>query len=349
MSHPTDQPPAIPSDEALSCQEQAGFCTFRLAIDPTAPFGARVVVVSPSIRRLTGIENPADFASWFERIHPDDLDRVLKANRVALEQHRPYGQALRVFHPQKQRWVWLYIASNPVHDAGDNLTCYDGLMIDITELRERLQEEAAANERSRLARDLHDAVTQTLFSANLIAEALPRLWEKDVGEGRRRLEELRGLTRGVLAEMRTLLFDLRPSALAEADLDELVRRLVEVFTNRTRLPVALSVAGACSLPSEVRVALYRIAQEALNNVARHSRAAQVRVALSCDPGQAGLLIEDDGLGFDPTAPSPGHLGLNIMKERAGGIGALLEIDSRAGQGTRVRVCWPASAPEKSNE
>jgi len=144
-------------------------------------------------------------------------------------------------------------------------------------------EQAAAAERSRLARDLHDAVTQTLFSASLIAEVLPWLWERDSEEGRRRLEELRQLTRGALAEMRTLLLELRLSALIDAELGDLLRQLAESITGRAQLPVAVEVEGQCALPPTVKVALYRIAQEALNNVTKHAGASRVSVRLRCAP------------------------------------------------------------------
>jgi len=213
----------------------------------------------------------------------------------------------------------------------------------------QVEQAAVAAERSRLARDLHDAVTQTLFSASLIAEVLPRLWERNPDEGRRRLDEVRELTRGALAEMRTLLLELRPAALVDADLGDLLRQLGEATTGRARVPVAVEVEGECSLPPNVKVALYRIAQEALNNVAKHAAASQATVSLRCPPfppdfggeqrGGVELCISDDGRGFDPTSIPPDHLGVGIMRERAEAIGAVLRIDSEANRGTRVVVVW----------
>ena len=144
----------------------------------------------------------------------------------------------------------------------------------------RLDELAASKERQRLARDLHDAVSQTLFSASLIAEVLPRTFQKDPDEGRRRLDELRQLTRGALAEMRMLLLELRPAALAEADLPDLLRHLAEAITGRARVPVEVELQPCTNLPPDVRINFYRIAQEALNNVAKHSGASGRRVTLA---------------------------------------------------------------------
>lgn len=213
------------------------------------------------------------------------------------------------------------------------------LAIENARLRTQAEQAAAAAERSRLARDLHDAVTQTLFSASLIAEVLPRLWERDIEEGRRRLEELRQLTRGALAEMRTLLLELRPTALTEVSLGDLLRQLAEAVTGRARIPVALKVDGQCPLPPDVQIALYRIAQEGLNNIAKHAVASQATASLDCSGDRVELRICDDGRGFDPSVVSPTSLGIGIMRERAESIGASLTIESQIGKGTQVTVIW----------
>jgi signal transduction histidine kinase len=190
-----------------------------------------------------------------------------------------------------------------------------------------------------LARELHDAVTQTLFSASLIAEVLPRIWERDSEEGRRRLEELRQLTRGALAEMRTLLLELRPSALGDIEMGDLLRQLADSIIGRARIEVSLGVDGECELPAQVKAVFYRVAQESLNNVAKHSCAERATIALRCQPGTAVLRIEDDGRGFDANSLSPESLGLGIMRERAESIGAEFMIESEPDRGTRLTVVW----------
>jgi signal transduction histidine kinase len=199
-----------------------------------------------------------------------------------------------------------------------------------------------------LARELHDAVTQTLFSASLIAEAVPAVWEKDPQQGRNLLQELRSLSRGALAEMRTLLLELRPAALVETHLDDLLRQLGEAASGREGIPVNVVVDGKGTLPPEVHIALYRIVQEALNNVVKHARASEVTVRLcyTCAEPAEGRLrksvllsIMDDGRGFDPSQAPHHRLGLEIMQERASAIGARLFIDSRPGEGTQVCVMW----------
>jgi PAS domain S-box-containing protein len=213
------------------------------------------------------------------------------------------------------------------------------LAIENARLRTQVERTAVAAERSRLARDLHDAVTQTLFSASLIAEVLPRLWKRNPDEGKRRLEELRQLAQGALAEMRTLLLELRPSRLTQVPLKDLLRQLTEAVSGRARVPITLNVKGQCSLPPDVKVSLYRTAQEALNNVAKHAQASQATVSLHCRPEHVKLSINDDGRGFTLKGVTPDNLGLTIMHERAEAIGAALEIESQLGRGTQVVVVW----------
>jgi signal transduction histidine kinase len=216
-----------------------------------------------------------------------------------------------------------------------------GVAMENARLYEQAEESAVAAERNRLARDLHDAVTQTLFSASMIADVLPRIWDRNPEEGHRRLEELRQLTRGALAEMRTLLVELRPTALTEAELGELLRQLGEAVTGRARIPVTTAVEGACTFPPDVKVALYRITQEALNNAIKHAGASQIEVSLHCHLEGAMLTVRDDGRGFNPAAVSSDHLGLGIMAERAEAVGATFGIDTEIGRGTEIRVEWPA--------
>jgi len=240
----------------------------------------------------------------------------------------------------------MEISARPPHLLDDQdlfaaQTLADQLAIAMenSRLYRQAHELAAGRERQRLARDLHDAVSQTLFSASLLAEVLPRIYERDPEMGRQRLEELRQLTRGALAEMRTLLLELRPGALMEANLPDLLQQLAEAVTGRARIPVDLDTEGCGDLPADVRVALYRIAQEALNNVVKHAGASRARVALHCNELGIRLEVADDGVGFDPESSGAGQLGLGIMRERAEAVGAELEVESSPGRGCRVVLTW----------
>jgi nitrate/nitrite-specific signal transduction histidine kinase len=213
------------------------------------------------------------------------------------------------------------------------------MAIENAQLYEQAQFAATVEERQRLARELHDAVTQTLFSSSLIADVLPRIWERNPDEGRRRLEELRQLTRGALAEMRTLLLELRPAALVEVELNDLLRQLGEAFTGRSRIPIQVEVDADLQIPPDVKVGLYRIAQEALNNIAKHASASQVTLLVRSQAKGLSLSIEDNGVGFNPAGISSEHLGLKIMNERSKEIGADLTIESQIGSGTKIVAGW----------
>jgi len=207
------------------------------------------------------------------------------------------------------------------------------------ELYGHAQALAVLEERQRLARNLHDAINQSLFSAGLIAEVLPRLWDRDQDEARRSLEDLRKLTRGAMAEMRALLAELRPSTLTDAELGDLLRLLGNAFTGRTNIPAKVTVLGQGVLPADVQVAIYRVCQEALNNVAKHAAASLVEISLEHEENAIELSIRDDGQGFDPQRTASGHYGLSMMQERAEAVGAQLLITSQPGYGTELVIRW----------
>jgi signal transduction histidine kinase len=203
----------------------------------------------------------------------------------------------------------------------------------------RARAAAAAEERQHLARELHDAVTQTLFAASLIADGLPETWEASPEIARAGLAELRSLTRGALAEMRTLLLELRPTALLKRPLGDLLQPLCDAFSNRTKIPLALAVCGCSRLAPQLQLAFYRITQEALNNIVKHAQASRVTVELDCTVDQVALRIADNGVGFEPTLLAADRLGLAIMRERAEALGAHFTLESRLQQGTRIEVLY----------
>lgn len=206
-------------------------------------------------------------------------------------------------------------------------------------LHQQAQALAASRERERLARDLHDAVSQTLFSASIIAETLLNHWQRNPKKTLEQLEQLRMLTRGAQAEMRSLLLELRPKALEQADLKILLPQLVEATKTRKRIAISVQCDDVGTLPSEVKLSFYRIAQEALNNITKHSQATKASVLLKNQQGDLELLISDNGRGFDPETITATSLGLSIMRERAAAIGAALNVSSTLRQGTKIQVVW----------
>jgi PAS domain S-box-containing protein len=224
--------------------------------------------------------------------------------------------------------------------------CFGMVVIDLTEQKKSneaiLAAEKAAyellEERQLLAHDLHDAVNQTLFSASLIADILPRVWEKDQAEARRSLEDLRRLTKGALAEMRALLAELNPSTLDGLDLGDLLRQLGETLYGRINASVAVNITGKFSLPSKVQLVFYRVCQEALENVVRHN-ASEVEINLQHNGDVIELRIRDNGQILDSEQAQLGHPGLDLVFERAEALGAKLKVRSRPGHGTEVILDW----------
>jgi signal transduction histidine kinase len=213
------------------------------------------------------------------------------------------------------------------------------------------EELAAAEERNRLARELHDSVTQTIFSMTLTAESTRILLERDPTRVAAQLDRLLELAQSALAEMRSLISHLRPKTVAEEGLVHALRRHVAERGDRDGLTVALNLEGFEEadrrLSPETEEALFRIVQEALNNVVKHAHTDQAEIRLRLSDELASLLVEDFGVGFDPTHLRSGasHLGLTSMRERVKALGGRLEIESQAGVGTRITVEIPLAEEE----
>jgi signal transduction histidine kinase len=166
--------------------------------------------------------------------------------------------------------------------------------------------------------------------------------EQDPDAAQRALTELRWLSQGALAEMRTLLLELRPAMFEKQEIATLLRQLTDGVMAKTRIPVGTTVVGECNLPNDVRMTLYRIAQEALNNIIKHAQANEIFLNLRCEPDEVMLSIRDDGCGFDPNTAASGGMGISIMGERAQAVGAEFDLESKPDQGTKITVTWSES-------
>ena len=214
---------------------------------------------------------------------------------------------------------------------------------DITErkkLQEQDRERVALEERQHLARDLHDAVSQTLFSASVTAEMLLQqtktisqrsLWKN--------ISYFAELVKSALGEMRILLLELRPEGLTHAELPGLLEQLVDAARSRIEAEIELEIRGSGKPPVEVKIAFYRIAQESINTLLEHAHSTNIQIRLANSPDLLQMTIEDNGVGIQETESPGPHLGLNIMRERANETGTKLEITSVPGQGTRVTCIW----------
>jgi signal transduction histidine kinase len=198
---------------------------------------------------------------------------------------------------------------------------------------------AIEQERNRLARDLHDSVTQTVFSMNLTTQSARLLWTKEPATALEQLFHLEELAVNALSEIQTLVWQLRPRSSVEEGLPTALKRLTAERQTREDLHVSLQISEKDFLSEEEAGGLYSIAYEALTNIIKHSGTREATIRLSLDKGESFLEIEDHGCGFDPTEimNQSGHLGLAGMSERAREIGWILSVSSRPQQGTQIRV------------
>jgi signal transduction histidine kinase len=217
----------------------------------------------------------------------------------------------------------------------------------------QVEELTAAEERNRLARELHDSVTQTIFSMNLTAESARILLERDPSKVVTQLNRLQELSKDALTEMRSLISHLRPKAVAKEGLIPALRRHIAVRQQQDGLTVALYLEGyregERQLVPETEEGLLRVVQEALNNVVKHAQTDRAEIRLCLKDAMVSLSIEDPGVGFDPAGISLGtsHLGLTSMRERVQALGGTFEIESQAQVGTRIKVEVPLARPEET--
>ena len=241
----------------------------------------------------------------------------------------------------------LYLTDKEGADAfGDDderviemLAAHAAIAIENARLHERSRELSIVEERNRLARELHDAVSQKLFGVVLTAESAATLLDRDPDAAREQLTRLGGLAREAQEELRALIDELRPPSLATEGLATALRKHVAVLRRVFGVDVGLRVAGAPRLDPEAEGEVFRIAQEALQNAVRHSHAERVEVRLEADNGRVDLAVADDGIGFEAANPElrGRRLGLTSMEERARAVGGVLTIESEPGAGTTVRL------------
>ncbi|MGZ4267147.1 MAG: histidine kinase [Solirubrobacteraceae bacterium] len=307
--------------------------------------------------RLQDLPDADVLLSGRTAVVPDARARWLEPERVAI------GKTLQDFDWEAAVHIPLMWGENLLGGVGvflgpgvtgpteEELAFYTALadQAAVAVVNERLLSEtgeaSALRERARLARDLHDSVSQALFSMTLHARtaqlAMDRLELPTEGPLADSIAQLRELTQGALAEMRALIFELRPDALAQEGLAAALTKQAAALTSRTEVNVEVTGPDErLDLPPQTEEHAYRIALEALNNSVKHAHAQTARVDITADHGRLELQITDDGAGFDTSEEHPGHLGLGTMHERANAINGTLEIRSQPGRGTTVRLLIP---------
>jgi len=212
--------------------------------------------------------------------------------------------------------------------------------IENVRLYEQAHHIAALEERQKLARELHDSVSQALYGIVLGARTARMQLDRDPSKAAEPMDYILSLAEAGLAEMRALIFELRPESLRTEGLVAAVGKLVNALGARYQLKAQMEAGEEPDVAIEVKESLYRISQEALNNIAKHARAQHVDIKLAQENGQLMLNISDDGMGFDTTQNFPGHLGMHTMRERAEKVGGTFAIESAPNQGTRIQITVP---------
>jgi signal transduction histidine kinase len=217
------------------------------------------------------------------------------------------------------------------------------IAIQNAELYERAQHAASLEERQRLARELHDSVSQALYGIALGARTARTQLDRDPTRAVEPMDYVLSLAEAGLAEMRALIFELRPESLELEGLVAGLEKQAAALRARHNVEVDAELCAEPDVPMPVKEAVSRIAQEALHNTVKHAHATHVDVRLACDAKTITLEVQDNGRGFDPSLPFAGHLGLRSMRERAANLGGTIAIDSAEGAGARIRVSIPVEA------
>jgi PAS domain S-box-containing protein len=287
------------------------------------------------------------------------LDDVHGDSPLAATIRERFGERIRAIYPYMRSWMSIplvvkdnaiglislqssqpgFYTERPARIA-TAIAALAAIALENARLYEQAQDRAALDERQRLARELHDSVSQALYGIALGTRTARTLLDRDPAQASEPLDYVLSLTDTAMEEMRALILELRPESLEREGLTSALRKLAEATQHRQRLIVQVHVCSEPAIALEAKQAFYRIAQEALHNAVKHARAATLDLTLETTPDAVVLTVADDGAGFDPGGNFPGHLGLRSMRERMARLGGDLSITSALGQGTTVRATLP---------
>jgi signal transduction histidine kinase len=287
---------------------------------------------SPASYRTTDIRQDPRFRGWWPRAHPTMRSflgvPIAARGEVIAAFYLTDREGADEFSPSDQRLIEM-------------LAAHAAVAIENARLLERSRELSIVEERNRLARELHDAVSQKLFSLVFNAESAATLLDRDPAAAAEQVARLGELAHEALGELRELIFELRPASLEDEGLAATLRKHVDMLRRVHGRAVELRISGAAA-PAPDDADVFRIAQEALTNALRHADAERIELRLAARDGRLTLTVADDGVGFDPAAPGlrSRRLGLTSMEERARALGASLAVVSRPGDGTTVTLEVP---------
>ncbi len=289
---------------------------------------------SPEPYRTDDIHTHPRFRGWWPRAHPDMRSflgvPIVSRGRILAALYLTDREGAAGFTDADERLISL-------------LAAHAALAIENARLHERSRELSIVEERNRLARELHDSVTQQLFGVVLAAESASELLASGDAGAADQIGRVQELARGAMDELRSVVFELRPASLEAEGLAQALRKHVDVLRRVSGQAIELAVAAPPALRAQVAGEVFRIAQEALQNALRHAGAEHIAVRLGAERGRLVLTVADDGRGFDAESPAVRgrRLGLTSMEERATALGGQVVVDSRPGAGTTVRLEVPA--------
>jgi signal transduction histidine kinase len=280
--------------------------------------------------RIADIKQDPRFRGWWPSAHPS-MASFLGVPIVAR------GSVVGAFYLTDKEGAREFDLAD--QQLIEMLSAHAAVAMENARLHERSRELSIVEERNRLARELHDSLVQKLFGVVLAAKSAATLLERDAGDARVQVDRVGDLAQDAIAELRSLVFQLRPAAIETEGLAAALRKHVEVLRRVHGTDVGLELQGEPRVRPGVDEEIFRIAQEALHNALRHARAERLAVQLHENGDGLRLAVTDDGVGFDPGAPElrARSLGLTSMEERAREVGGRLEIDSAPGTGTTVAL------------
>jgi len=289
---------------------------------------------SPVPYRTPDIHTHDRFRGWWPRAHPDMRSflgvPIVARGGIIGALYLTDKEGADTFSAADEKLIVL-------------LAAHAAIAMENARLHERSRELSIVEERNRLARELHDAVTQQLFAVVLAAQSAGELLARGDGAAGAEVERVQALARTAMDELRSVVFELRPASLEAEGLAQVLRKHVDVLKRVTGQPIELRVAAPPALGEAAAGQVFRIAQEALQNALRHAAATRIEVRLEDGGGRLVLSVADDGRGFEAAASGVRgrSLGLTSMEERATELGGRLTVDSRPGEGTTVRLEVPA--------
>jgi signal transduction histidine kinase len=311
------------------------------------------------VREAYEPEQRAIFAQIAEMRVAVILDDVHGDSALAATIRERFGQRIRAVYPYLRSWmsIPLVVKDNVIGlislqssqpgfytersaQIASAIAALAAIALENARLYEQAQDRAALDERQRLARELHDSVSQALYGIALGARTARALLDRDPTQATEPLDYMLSLTDTAMEEMRALILELRPESLERDGLTSALRKLAEATQHRDHLIVQAQVCGEPAISLEAKQAFYRIAQEALHNAVKHASATLLDLTLETPDEAVILTVSDDGVGFDPDGSYPGHLGLRSMRERITRLGGDLSITSAPGQGATVRATLP---------